>query len=162
MRSRFRLHSLPVAVALTACVALAAGPAPVAAKSTVTLKREVRKLKIQHKQLRYTLEVVRGQRTAARERVETLETKLKAERTWTLAHLRSQGSEIRRQERAIDRLTVERDQALAGLPEAIRAVPLADFGRLVFSPARQAWPCDQFLTAPGAWSLAFRSSAFCP
>jgi septal ring factor EnvC (AmiA/AmiB activator) len=54
-------------------------------------------------------------------------------------------------------LTGQRDRALAGLPAAISAVPLADFPRLVFAPARAAWPCDSFYQGTGYWSYTFDS-----
>jgi hypothetical protein len=59
--------------------------------------------------------------------------------------------------------TTQRDNALAGLPAAISAVPIADFPRLVFDPARSAWPCDSFYTGTsGYWSYDFTNpSPYC-
>lgn len=59
--------------------------------------------------------------------------------------------------------TTERDNALAGLPAAIVAVPISDFRRLVFDPARAAWPCDSFYAGTGGyWSYDFTNpSEFC-
>jgi hypothetical protein len=57
--------------------------------------------------------------------------------------------------------TTQRDNALAGLPASISAVPIADFPRLVFDPARAAWPCDSFYTSGGYWSYNFDSPGFC-
>jgi hypothetical protein len=54
-------------------------------------------------------------------------------------------------------LTGQRDRALSGLPAAISAVPLADFTRLVFTPARAAWPCDSFYSSGSYWSYSFDS-----
>lgn len=55
-------------------------------------------------------------------------------------------------------LKTQNDQLRAGLPQAILAVPLEDFGRLVFTPARQAWRCDSFYQGTGGyWSLSFDS-----
>jgi hypothetical protein len=51
----------------------------------------------------------------------------------------------------------QRDQALAGLPAAIAAVPIADFSRLVFAPARAAWPCDSFFQSGSYWSYSYDS-----
>lgn len=51
----------------------------------------------------------------------------------------------------------QRDQALAGLPAAIAAVPIADFSRLVFAPARAAWPCDSLYASGTYWSYSFDS-----
>ena len=46
----------------------------------------------------------------------------------------------------------------AGLPDAILAVPIEDFPRLVFNPARQKWPCDSFFQSGSYWSYSFDSS----
>jgi hypothetical protein len=56
-------------------------------------------------------------------------------------------------------LQAQNQQLAAGLPDAILAVPIADFYRLVFTPARQAWPCDSFYQGTsGYWSLSFDST----
>ena len=57
----------------------------------------------------------------------------------------------------VSTLTAQRDQLLAGLPQAIAAVPLADFRRLVFDPARAAWPCDSVYVSDPFWSYSFDS-----
>lgn len=49
----------------------------------------------------------------------------------------------------------------AGLPDAIKAVPIADFPALVFSPARSAWPCDSFYSSGSYWSFTFDSPSVC-
>lgn len=60
-------------------------------------------------------------------------------------------------------LTTARDNALAGLPAAIAAVPIANFRQLVFEPARTAYPCDSFYTgSSGYWSYNFTNpDEFC-
>lgn len=45
-----------------------------------------------------------------------------------------------------------------GLPNAILAVPIGDFWRLVFTPSRQAWKCDSLYSGSGYWALTFESS----
>lgn len=55
--------------------------------------------------------------------------------------------------------TVARDQALAGLPAAIKAVPIKDFHNLVMVPAFAVFPCDTYsLTGGTRWSFTFNSS----
>jgi len=54
-------------------------------------------------------------------------------------------------------MTTARDNALAGLPAAITAVPTDQFWTLVFSPARATWPCDSYYSSSGYWSLDFTS-----
>lgn len=49
-----------------------------------------------------------------------------------------------------------------GLPDAIRAVPQADFLRLVFEPARRAYRCSSYYQSGDYWSYTFtRPSEFC-
>ena len=56
----------------------------------------------------------------------------------------------------------ERDQALAGLPDAIRAVPLDRFWPMVFTPAMEAWPCDRLSQfEDGRFILTFEHPDYC-
>lgn len=58
-------------------------------------------------------------------------------------------------------LTTDNTNLKAGLPDAILAVPVNEFTRLVFAPARQAWPCDSFYSSDGFYSYTFDSPSFC-
>lgn len=60
-----------------------------------------------------------------------------------------------------DAAITERNQALAGLPDAILAVPLVDMRTTVFDPARTRWTCDSFYNSEGYWSYTFDSLNFC-
>jgi hypothetical protein len=53
---------------------------------------------------------------------------------------------------------LQRDQALAGLPAAIKVVPARDFHRLVFTPAFEVFPCDTYATSNTLWTFTFSSS----
>lgn len=58
-------------------------------------------------------------------------------------------------------LQAENASMRSGLPSAITAVPLDQFWELVFTPARQRWPCDSMYSSGGYWSLTFDSTSFC-
>jgi hypothetical protein len=61
-------------------------------------------------------------------------------------------------ERRVSEVEADNARLRAGLPDAILAVPVSEFWRLVFAPARQAWRCDSLYTETGYWSLEFTSS----
>lgn len=89
--------------------------------------------------------------TAARER--------KLERQ--LSSLRDKLSSVRTQRDHATRQLADANarigQLSAGLPDAIKAVPVADFYRLVFAPAREAWPCDDLFQSEGFWQVSFQN-----
>lgn len=80
--------------------------------------------------------------------------RIAAVRLNTIRALQLQNSQLRLSAYAA---TVTRDQALAGLPEAIKAVPIKDFHRLVFLPAFTVFPCDSYATSNTSWTFTFSS-----
>ena len=119
-------------------------------------KRE-RKLEIRVAALKLKLERVRDQRDSARADNTSLHTSVEA-LTSERDNLRSERDALRA-DNAV--LISQRDDALKGLPDAISAVPLDEFWPLVFTPAREAWPCDSYYTSDGYWSVSFDSTSFC-
>jgi hypothetical protein len=70
-----------------------------------------------------------------------------------------QRRELRREVRS---LRSERDRALAGLPDAISAVPLDRFRELVFEPALATWRCDHVSEfGEGRWMIGFDAPIYC-
>jgi len=55
----------------------------------------------------------------------------------------------------------QRDNALRGLPDAIKAVPLDQFFTTVIYPARAVWPCDTYYENAGYISVEFESRNYC-
>jgi hypothetical protein len=73
--------------------------------------------------------------------------------------LARQRSKLRRQVRV---LRLERDRAIAGLPDAISAVPLDRFRELVFEPALATWRCDHVSEfGEGRWMIGFDAPVYC-
>lgn len=81
------------------------------------------------------------------ERVERLTAKLEAKNE-LLADTQAENA----------RLWADNAKLRDGLPNAILAVSVSDFWRLVFTPARQAWRCDYFYSDANYWALTFERS----
>jgi hypothetical protein len=85
------------------------------------------------------------QRDAARDRVRVV-AEQRNSLTYELADANSE----------ITDLTTARDNALAGLPAAIFAVPNDQIWPMVLDPMRaRSWPCDTYYTSTGYWSVEF-------
>jgi hypothetical protein len=69
--------------------------------------------------------------------------------------------ELKRAQAANAQLRADNANLREGLPDAIRAVPLDQFWPMVFTPARETWPCDSYFQGSYGWSLTFDSSSYC-
>jgi hypothetical protein len=139
-----------LAVTLTALLLV-----PPTATAHPSQQREIVKLKRQIVLLRKQAALARRQRDNARVRVSELIATIADTKLMTDAAAADAT-------RMVTELVAARDAALVGLPDAIRAVPEAEFMRLVLSPARSSYRCSSNYSSEGYWSYTFtRPSEFC-